>query len=223
MLPKGSCVAKGAQLDGDKVAQGKWDSWCDVNCVASKWGGLGGKGGCRDGSETGSVGCGCKQGLTPVSVKTGRPLGAAAQGGNTEHLGSAQGGNTEHQAVPELVKANAPQPQAQRAAAAAEAADHGPKWIASHGGAGQQGGQQTAAQAVAAGTHSAQYLCDHYGRQCGAAERERGRRGRPTVRKDSRGKQGGCPKSKDCWGADAALPECIACIESEQQVSSPSP
>ena len=187
----------------------------------------------RDGSETGSVGCVCKQGLTPVSVKTGRPLGAAAQGGNTEHLGSAQGGNTEHQAVPELVKANAPQPQAQRAspisplylpytsptsplhlpyispipptqaqraAAAAEAADHGPKWIASHGGAGQQGGQQTAAQAVAAGTHSAQYLCDHYGRQCGAAERERGRRGRPTVRKDSRGKQAGCPKSKDCWG-----------------------
>ena len=73
MLPKGSCVAKGAQLDGDKVAQGKWDSWCDVNCVASKWGGLGGKGGCRDGSETGSVGCVCKQGLTPVSVKTGRP------------------------------------------------------------------------------------------------------------------------------------------------------
>ena len=114
MLPKGSCVAKGAQLDGDKVAQGKWDSWCDVNCVASKWGGLGGKGGCRDGSETGSVGCVCKQGLTPVSVKTGRPLGAAAQGGNTEHLG-AQGGSTEHQAVPELVKANAPQPQAQRA------------------------------------------------------------------------------------------------------------
>ena len=51
---------------------------CDVNCVVSKWGGLGGKGGCRDGSETGSVGCICKQGVTPVSVKTGRPLGSAA-------------------------------------------------------------------------------------------------------------------------------------------------
>ena len=66
------------------------------------------------------------------------------------------------EAVPELVKANAPQPQAtQRAAAAADAdldvGDHGPKWIASHGGEPQEVGE-TAAQAVAAGTHSAKYL-----------------------------------------------------------------
>jgi len=197
----------------------------------SKWGGLGGKGGCRDGSETGSVGCVCTQGVAPVSVKTGRPLGAAA---------ADQGAQPLSEAVPELVKANAPQPETRRAAAAAAAhpdphglgpaaaegssdadldvGDHGPRWIASHGGEPQE----TAAQAVAAGTHSAQYLCDEYGRQCGAAERERGNRGKPTVRKDSRGKrgkraEGGCPKSKDCWGADAAEPECIACIESQQQ------
>ena len=78
MLPKGTCTAKSPDLGGDSAAQGKWDSWCDVNCVVSKWGGLGGKGGCRDGSETGSVGCVCTQGVAPVSVKTGRPLGAAA-------------------------------------------------------------------------------------------------------------------------------------------------
>ena len=44
-----------------------WNSWCDVNCVPSKWGAVG-EGGCRDGSETGVVGCVCKPDVTPVKA-----------------------------------------------------------------------------------------------------------------------------------------------------------
>ena len=39
----------------------------------------------------------------------------------------------------------------------------------------------------------------------------------PSPQPLSPSRQGGCPKTKDCWGADAAEAECIACIESEQE------
>ena len=60
------------KLKADKAAQKQWDRWCDENCIAERWGGLG-EGKCRGGVETGVVGCVCKQGIAPVSItKDGR-------------------------------------------------------------------------------------------------------------------------------------------------------
>ena len=65
-LPPGTCTATNAKLKGDKEAQKQWDRWCDENCIAERWGGLG-EGKCRGGVETGVVGCVCKQ----VRVRVG--------------------------------------------------------------------------------------------------------------------------------------------------------
>lgn len=67
MLPAGTCGATNPDLKNDDQAQRHWNNWCDENCVPSKWGAVG-MGGCRDGSETGVVGCVCKQGVEPVKV-----------------------------------------------------------------------------------------------------------------------------------------------------------
>ena len=71
-LPPGTCKATNDKLKGDKEAQKQWDRWCDENCIAERWGGLG-EGKCRGGVETGVVGCVCKQGIAPISItKDGR-------------------------------------------------------------------------------------------------------------------------------------------------------
>ena len=66
-LPSGTCRANNPALRADGKAMQHWNSWCDVNCVPSKWGAVG-EGGCRDGSETGVVGCVCKPDVTPVKA-----------------------------------------------------------------------------------------------------------------------------------------------------------
>ncbi len=71
-LPPGTCKATNEKLKGDKEAQKQWDRWCDENCIAERWGGLG-EDKCRGGVETGVVGCVCEQGVEPVSItKDGR-------------------------------------------------------------------------------------------------------------------------------------------------------
>ena len=64
-LPAGTCKSNNPSLRSDPTAERYWHNWCDVNCLPSRWGAVG-EGGCRDGSETGVVGCVCKQGVTPV-------------------------------------------------------------------------------------------------------------------------------------------------------------
>ena len=66
-------------------AQQHWNDWCDENCVAEKWGGIG-AGACKDGSMTGTVGCVCNQ--KHDSLQKGKPkpdLAAPSSARNPEH------------------------------------------------------------------------------------------------------------------------------------------
>merc|ERR1740117_2798709 len=66
-LPAGTCKSNNPSLRSDPTAERYWHNWCDVNCLPSRWGAVG-EGGCRDGSETGVVGCVCKQNVVPVKA-----------------------------------------------------------------------------------------------------------------------------------------------------------
>ena len=86
-LPSGTCRATNPELKtrGDAKAQQHWNDWCDENCVAEKWGGIG-AGACKDGSMTGTVGCVCNQ--KHDSLQKGKPkhdLAAPSSARNPEH------------------------------------------------------------------------------------------------------------------------------------------
>ena len=72
-LPGGSCKSTSADLQDDVAKQQEMGTWCEENCIPQEWGGFGDEA-CRGGTETGTAGCVCEQGLTPIDVATGQPV-----------------------------------------------------------------------------------------------------------------------------------------------------